>query len=113
MPLLRDRSGREWDIHRWWRLIKYQLKLSMPKETFDTWLATSLVADYQPPEPTTDPEFSLLTIHLAHRYAYEWVSHRLHKVIQRMVDQVAGYPITLAYGAPEVETVVMTRPAVS
>jgi hypothetical protein len=38
-----------------------------------------------------------LTIRLANRFAHEWVSQRLHTVIQRIADAMLGCPVEIVY----------------
>ena len=44
-----------------------------------------------------------LTIRLANRFAYEWVSQRLNTAIQRIADAMLGWTAEIVYTAPEAE----------
>jgi hypothetical protein len=90
-----DRDRRELDVYGWFDDLKAQLKLQMPDEAYTTWLSTAKVNDF-----TRDNEKVCLIIELANSYAYEWVKHRLHRVIQRTADTMLGYSIEVSYIGP-------------
>ena len=74
-----------------WRDALDDLKLQMTNGTFNTHLrGTSATA-----------AGDALTIHVRNDATAEWLQARLHPVIQRTVDQLAGRPITITYLAPQ------------
>jgi hypothetical protein len=86
-PPIADAYGREHEAEKWFDWLKGELQMQLPRETFDTWLRWAELSDYQPP---SGAEPGCLVIGLSNQYAYEWVKHRLHTVIQQLVDRLIG-----------------------
>ncbi|MBN1312867.1 MAG: hypothetical protein JXB30_15745 [Anaerolineae bacterium] len=99
LPPIVDRHGREHEAYAWFASLMGEVQLCMPRETFDAWLRGAVLEDVNRQEG----EATRLTIRLANRFAYEWVSQRLHTAIQRMVDAMLGCPAEIIYTAPELE----------
>jgi hypothetical protein len=101
-PLLAivDDQGRERDPYEWFAALKDELQLQLPRAAFDTWLRPAELVDYRPPDGDTA---GVITIRLHNLYAHEWVKHRLHRVIQRLVDTMGPGSITVEYTGPHLE----------
>lgn len=71
-----------------------ELEMQMTRATFSAWLQGT----------TADETPAGLTVHTRNAEAVEWLSHRLHPVIQRAVDSLAGRPMAVRYEvAPQPE----------
>ena len=99
LPPIIDSRGREYEAYAWFGALMEEVQLCMPRETFDAWLRGAALEDVA----CREGEAPRLTIRLANRFAYEWVSQRLNTAIQRTADAMLGYPIEIVYIAPEVE----------
>jgi hypothetical protein len=99
LPPIVDCQGREHEAYAWFSSLMGEVQLCLPRETFDAWLRGAALEDVA----CREGEAPRLTIRLANRFAYEWVSQRLHTTIQRIVDAMLGCPIEIVYIAPEVE----------
>jgi hypothetical protein len=99
LPPIVDCQGREHEAYDWFEALREEIQLCVPRETFDAWLRGAVLENVV----CQDNETPQLTIRLANRFAYEWVSQRLHSTIQRTADAMLGYPIEIVYIAQEME----------
>lgn len=70
-----------------WTAALAELKMQMAQSTFSAWLSGTTAA------LTGDG----LTICVRNEFAVEWLGNRLHPVIQRTVDGLAGRPLVVRY----------------
>lgn len=87
-----------------WKTTLGELQLQMPRETFDTWLRSSVLFEF---DETTSPV--TYTIGVANVYAREWLEHRLKKVVLRTLGQVARAAVEVGFVVVEREP--LQRPA--
>ena len=71
-----------------WQTAYGELQLQMPRETFDTWLRQARLVDYQA---------GIYTIGVQNSYAQEWLEHRLRKVVERTLSQVAESAVEVRF----------------
>ena len=64
-----------------------ELKMQMAHSTFSAWLSGTTAA----------PSGDGLTICVRNEYAADWLGNRLHSIIQRTVDGLAGRPLPVRY----------------
>jgi chromosomal replication initiation ATPase DnaA len=78
-------SGSAEDI---WNEAKAQLKLSMTKATFDTWLANSCGLSF---------DDHVLVVGVSNPYAQDWCTSRLMKIVERAVEAVMGEKVEVRF----------------
>jgi hypothetical protein len=100
LPQIADAQGQSWDAYEWFEHVKRELKLQLLSETFEMWLHDAQLADYRPAEGERP---GALTVRLRNQCAHEWVSRRLHKIVQRLVDEMSEREITVEYSVPPEE----------
>jgi hypothetical protein len=100
LPPVAGRWGGEQSAHLWFEGMKSELRLQLPRETYDTHPSRSELADYQPP---AEDQAGRVVIRLQNKLAYETVKHRLHKAIQRLVSSMIAGEVMVEYTAPHLE----------
>ena len=73
-----------------WEEAMEELRMQLTRATFDRWLlGSALISEASTPLS--------LTVAARDRFAREWLTHRLHKVINRTLAAIAGYPVQVRY----------------
>lgn len=98
-PPVTDRSPLTTDPWPHWPAALAELEMQMTRATFATWLRGSTAVE------TPDG----LTVHVANDHAVDWLANRLHPIVQRTVDAVAGRPLPVTYRARQ-DTPAEARP---
>lgn len=70
-----------------WKDALAELKMQMTRATFTTWLQGTTAA----------LDGDTLTVHVRNVHAIDWLENRLHDLIQRTVNALAGRPLTIHY----------------
>lgn len=70
-----------------WAHALEELRLQMPKTTFDTWLKGT----------TAELQGDTLTVVVANSFAQDWLEHRLRPKIESSVASIAGQPLEIAF----------------
>lgn len=73
-----------------WELTLQELQLQMTKASFNQWLHGSSV------NREASTPYSV-TVVVRNRYAQEWLAHRLHPLIARMLAAIAGYEVQVCF----------------
>jgi chromosomal replication initiator protein len=73
-----------------WQAVLGELQLQMTRATFDTWLRGSEVIAF---------EDEVLTVHVRHAYAVDWLENRLMPLIRRTLRRRAGSDIEVVFTA--------------
>ena len=76
-----------------WEQALGELRLQMTRATFDQWLKSSRVLEFERPEG----DVARIVIGVNSPYATEWLEHRLKPVIQRTVSRLLGQEAELAF----------------
>jgi hypothetical protein len=95
-----DARGCSHDAYEWFDDVKREMELQLPRDTYNTWLRSAELEDYQPPGEDSPP---VVTIRLHIRYGHEWFKRRLDKVIKRHLDRLLGADVERRYVFPEAE----------
>lgn len=69
-----------------WKRALAELKLQLPKGTFNLWLANSHASKL---------DGDVLTVVVEHENGKDWIANRLREVIERTVSAVAGEPMSI------------------
>lgn len=81
-------EGLELTASELWRAALDEVRLQLPKQTFDTWLRPSRALGF-------DGERLIVKTHSP--YAREWIETRLALTIQRTLNGIAGKTLTIRY----------------
>ncbi len=71
-----------------WRATLGELQLRMPRATYDTWLKDSTLLAY---------EDGCFIIGVPNAYAKDWLEQRLHGLVKRVLESVAGHAVELHF----------------
>ncbi|MCS7220286.1 MAG: chromosomal replication initiator protein DnaA [Anaerolineae bacterium] len=71
-----------------WRATLGELQLRMPRATYDTWLKNSTLLAY---------EDGCFIIGVPNAYAKDWLEQRLHGLVKRVLESVAGHAVELRF----------------
>jgi chromosomal replication initiator protein len=71
-----------------WRATLGELQLRMPRATYDTWLKNSALLAY---------EDGCFIIGVPNAYAKDWLEQRLHGLVKRVLESVAGHTVELHF----------------
>lgn len=74
-----------------WRDALAEIEMQTTRATFDQLLRGTTAAE----------DANGLTVHVRNAAAAEWLEQRLHPVVQRTVDALAGRPLPVHYAAPQ------------
>ncbi len=84
------------DVHKLWRATLGELELQMTRATFDTWLRDTRCLGLE--------DQGTLIVGVKNGYAVEWLENRLHPVIQRTLEHIAGEPLKARFVVWENQT---------
>ena len=71
-----------------WQATLGELQLRMPRATYDTWLKNSTLLAY---------EDGCFIIGVPNAYAKDWLEQRLHGLVKRVLESVAGHAVELHF----------------
>ena len=80
------------DMHRWWALAVGQIRGTMSKADFATWLQPARLVAYR-----DDDDHSVLVVVTANEYARQWLTERLKTTLERQLLGFAGRPVSVEF----------------
>ena len=80
-------------ITRAWEAAKVQLRIEMPKATFETWVDPTWLSAY-------DDDAQVVVIGAQNEYARQWLEDRLSSQLQRLLTGILGQSVSVRFESP-------------
>jgi hypothetical protein len=86
--------GGNMTAHAAWSAVYHQLELQLDRASFDTWLRSAKLVDYE-------PDTSTFSVRVHNSYARDMLQHRLYRNVTRILRDVTGRDVTVRFEAAE------------
>ena len=80
-----------------WSAAYHQLELQLDRASFDTWLRSAVLLDYE-------AETKTFVVGVYNSYARDMLQHRLYRNVARILRDVIGHEVTIRFEADESST---------